>query len=63
MPLGTVFRTTTKLVVPTAIKTAFWGTVIYYGPAATLATLGPVPLVGTILFLHLGGPELLTLIM
>lgn len=61
MSVWTVLRTTTKILSPTAIKAAFLGAVAYFGPSATVATLGPGPLVATVIFVYFGGPELLAL--
>ena len=56
-------KSTIKYFSPTAIKAAFWGTIAYFGPITVVSTLGPAPLIGSFLFVHLGGPELLTLIL
>jgi hypothetical protein len=61
MTVWTVLRSTAKIFSPTAIKAAFWSAVVYFGPTTTMATLGPVPLAVTIIIMHFGGPELLSL--
>lgn len=56
-------RSTIKFLSPSAIKAGFWGAIAYFGPVAAVSTLGPVPLIGTFIFVHFGGPELLSLAM
>jgi hypothetical protein len=63
MTVWTVLRSTAKIFSPTVIKAAFWTAVVYLGPATTVATLGPVPFAATLIFMHFGGPELLSLTM